>query len=130
MLVSANQQALDQLRPITEKIIGAAFQVSNTLGAGFLEKVYENALVHELRKRGLQVAQQQSINVAYDGVIVGEYIADLVVESCVLVELKAVKEFDPTHEAQCINYLKATGMRICLLINFGKPQVDFKRIVV
>lgn len=118
------------LNPLTEKIIGVAFQVSNTLGAGFLEKVYENALVHELRKQGLRVAQQQPIHVYYDGVVVGDYIADLVVEDCILVELKAAKEIDKAHEAQCINYLKATGLKICLLFNFGTPRIGYKRIVI
>lgn len=112
---------------ITEAIIGAAFHVSNAFGAGFLEKVYENALFHELRKRGLQIVQQQPIKIAYDGVIVGEYFADLVVEQRVIVELKAVKSLDPIHSAQCFNYLKATGIGVGLLLNFGQPQVEVKR---
>ena len=101
--------------------------MSNELGAGFLEKVYENALAHEIRKAGLQAEQQQPIQVHYDGVVVGDYVADLVVENAVLVELKAVKAFDNIHFAQCINYLKATGMQICLLINFGQPKIEIKR---
>ena len=99
------------------------------MGAGFLEKVYENALAHELRKLGICVEQQAAIEVRYDNVIVGDYVADLVVERSVLVELKAVKALDDVHFAQCMNYLKATGLKVCLLINFGFPKVQVKRIV-
>jgi GxxExxY protein len=125
-LSSDEQKEMDA---ITEKIIGCAYTVSNKLGAGFLEKVYENALAHETRKINLRVAQQHSITVKYDGVIVGEYAADLLVEDKVIVELKAVKNLDDVHVAQCLNYLKATGLHVCLLINFGKPKVEVKRIV-
>jgi GxxExxY protein len=123
-------QALEKLNPITEKIIGCAYAVSNTLGAGFLEKVYENALAHELRKAGLKVFQQQAIQVLYDGVVVGDYIADLLVEDCVVVELKAVKALDEIHQAQCLNYLKATGFHLCLLLNFGSRKVEVKRLAL
>ena len=119
----------NQLNRITEKIIDCAYTVSNGLGTGFLEKVYENALAHELQKEGLKVAQQHSIQVVYDGIVVGDYVADLLVEELVLVELKAVKELDEVHLAQCLNYLKASGLRICLLLNFGKPKVEIKRII-
>lgn len=115
---------------ITEKIIAGSYAVSNQLGCGFLEKVYENALSHELRKAGLRVCQQEPIKVYYDNIIVGEYIADLLIESLVLVELKAVRSFDDAHIAQCLNYLKAARLTICLLINFGKPRVEVKRIVL
>ena len=118
-----------ELNQITEKIIGCAYKVSNTLGSGFLEKVYENALAHELRKAGLRVVQQYGIQVYYDGIVAGEYAADLCVEDCVLIELKAVRTFDEVHMAQCLNYLKATDLRICLLINFGRPKVEIKRVV-
>lgn len=114
---------------ITEKIIGCAYMVANTLGAGFLEKVYENALAHEIRKTGLDVKQQSPITVYYDGVVVGEYVADLVVENEVIVELKSAKSLDNVHMAQCLNYLKATGRKVCLLINFGSPRIELKRIV-
>ena len=117
------------LNELTGEIIRCAFVVSNELGAGFLEKVYENALAHELRKGGLAVQQQKGIQVVYDGVVVGEYAADLVVNGSVIVELKAVKAFDKVHYAQCLNYLKATGTEVCLLINFGTPRVDVRRIV-
>ena len=119
-----------RLKAVTEKIIGCAFTVSNTLGVGFLEKVYENALVHEMRKSGLRVDQQKAIQVLYDGRTVGEYVADIVVEDLVLVELKVVKTFDEVHIAQCINYLKATKLPLCLLLNFAKPHVDIKRIAL
>ena len=114
---------------LTERIIGCAYAVANALGNGFLEKVYENALTHELRKRGLQVEQQRAIPVYYDQVAVGEYLADLLVQNTILVELKTVKNIEDIHKAQCIHYLKATGLQICLLINFGTPRVQIKRIV-
>jgi GxxExxY protein len=117
------------LNGITEKVIGCAFSVMNTLGVGFLEKVYENALAHEIRKCGLAVMQQKEINVYYDHVLVGVYIADLLVEDKVLVELKTVKALDDAHVAQCINYLHATGMSVCLLMNFARSKLEFRRVV-
>jgi GxxExxY protein len=114
---------------ISERIIGCAFTVANGLGAGFFEKVYENALAHELRKAGLSVEQQHGISVVYDGVVVGTYAADLLVENQVLVELKAVAALDSAHRAQCLNYLKATGMPLCLLLNFGRPRLEVKRLI-
>ena len=119
-----------ELNPVTEKIIGCAYTASNTLGAGFLEKVYENALTHELRKAGLRVTQQQPIQVWYDGMLVGEYFADLLVEDRIIVEIKAIKALEEAHWAQCLNYLKATGLRLCLLINFGNPRIQIKRIAL
>lgn len=122
----ADDVVIDQL---SERIIGGALCVQNTLGVGFLEKVYQNALTHELRKAGLSVSQQHGICVRYDGIVVGEYAADLLVEHAVLVELKAVRALDDVHRAQCLNYLKATGLRLCLLINFGNPSLQIKRLV-
>ena|SRR3989304_1101134 len=124
--MDADQRRLNE---ITEKIIGCAYQVANSLGCGFLEKVYENAVAHELRKAGLTTEQQRSIQVRYDGAVVGDYVADLLVEGSVLVELKAVKSLDDIHFSQCVNYLKATGLKVCLLINFGAPKVQIKRLV-
>jgi GxxExxY protein len=121
---------LAEFNALTERVIGCAFQVSNTLGCGFLEKVDANALAHELHKADLPVQQQVPIPVTYDGVTVGEYTADLVVDDRLIVELKVVKARDDIHVAQCINYLKATGFRLCLLINFGKPRVEIKRIAL
>jgi len=124
--MNADERGLNE---ITERVIGCAFVVANTLGNGFLEKVYENALAHELRKSGLSVEQQKSIKVNYDGIVVGDYVADLLVQDMVLVELKAVKSLDDIHLAQCLNYLRATGLKVCLLANFGTPKVQIKRIV-
>jgi GxxExxY protein len=117
----------DQLNELTRRIIGCAYTVANVLGCGFLEKVYENALAHELRKCGLKVAQQYAIPVYYDGTLVGDFAADLLVEDTVLLELKAAIEYHSVFTAQCLNYLKATGFSICLLINFGKSKVEIKR---
>jgi len=119
----------DRLNELSEKIIGAAFEVSNILGAGFLEKVYENALNVELNLRGLKTFQQAPLKVFYKNELVGDYIADILVEDEILVEVKTVKEFDEIHLAQCLNYLRITGLKLCLLINFSKPRVEIKRIV-
>jgi GxxExxY protein len=124
--MDANSRRLNE---ISNRVIKAALTVSNSLGVGFLEKVYENALAHQLRKAGLAVDQQKPIQVAYDGVIVGDYVADVVVGGDLLVEVKAVKALDAIHMAQCMNYLKATGMRLCMLLNFGNPKLQIKRIV-
>jgi GxxExxY protein len=109
-------------------IAGCAFAVSNGLGSGFLEKIYENALAHELRKAGLSVVQQHATIARYDGIVVGQYVADLLVESLVLVELKHARGIDDRHLAQCLNYLRVTGLPLCLLLNFGKPRVEIRRI--
>jgi GxxExxY protein len=113
---------------LTEKIIGAFFKVYNALGYGFPEKVYEKAMVLELAKLGLQVEQQKQVTVYYDGQVVGEYCADLVVNDVVIVELKAVQQLLAEHEAQLLNYLKATTIEVGLLLNFG-PKPTFKRKV-
>ncbi len=118
-----------EVNAITQKIIGCAYVVSNTLGIGFVEKVYENALAHALRKTGLQVVQQYPIAVSFDGVLVGEFAADLLVDSTVLVELKAVSMLMQEHMAQALNYLRATGLPVCLLINFGKPKIEIQRLL-
>jgi GxxExxY protein len=119
----------EELNNRTEKIIGCAFKVSNQLGPGFLEKVYENALVLELRKSGLDFEQQVPLKVKYEGIVVGDYNADLLIEKSILVELKAVTTLDKSHYAQCLNYLKATGLTLCLLLNFGTQKVQIKRII-
>lgn len=119
----------EELNKITEKIIGCAFKVSNTLGIGFVEKVYENSLVHEVLNTRLRVQQQHPICVFYDQKLVGEFFADLLVAEKVLVELKVVRSFDNTHMMQCLNYLRASGLPVCLLINFGRPKIEIKRIV-
>ena len=114
---------------LSAKVIGCAYTVANTLGCGFLEKVYENALAYELRKAGLSVEQQKPIQVRYQEIVVGDYVVDLLVEDSVLVELKVVKQFDEVHLAQCLNYLRASGLRVCLLINFGAPKLQIKRVI-
>jgi len=124
-----NTNSLDELNKVTEKIIHCAFQVSNTLGIGFLEKVYENSIAVELRDAGLTVQQQTPIQVMYKDNMVGDYSADLLVENSVLVKLKAVKILDDIHLAQCMNYLKVAGFKTCLLINFGTKHVQIKRII-
>lgn len=124
--MNADERRYEEL---TERIIGCAYRVSNELGCGFFENVYENAMVHELKKQGFFVEQQVRYKVFYDNVEVGEYIADLVVENDVLIELKAIKALEDVHTAQCINCLKATSLKICLLMNFGKPRVEIRRIV-
>ncbi len=111
---------------ITEKIIGAFFIVYKALGYGFLEKVYANALAVELRRVGLKVIQEAQISVYYQGVVVGEYFADLLVADKVIVEIKALKALAAEHEAQLLNYLRATPYEVGLLLNFG-PKSEYRR---
>ncbi|QOV91462.1 GxxExxY protein [Humisphaera borealis] len=117
-----------RLNQLTGAIIGCAFRVANRVRCGFFEKVDENALCVELRKAGLKFEQQARFAIMYDGVVVGEYVADLIVEHTVLLEVKAVKTLDEIHMAQCINYLSATGLPVCLLMNFVKPDLEYKRV--
>ena len=124
-----NTDERERLNALTSRVIGAAQKVSTVLGNGFLEKVYENALAVELRAQGIRVKQQDGIAVRYGEEIVGEYFADLTVEDRVIVELKAVRSLDSSHEAQCINYLKASGAPICLLLNFARPRLDVRRFI-
>jgi GxxExxY protein len=115
---------------LTEKILGAAFAVHNTLGSGFLEKVYENALVVELKKSAFEVVQQRAFPVKYSGVIVGDYCADLIVSGRVIVECKAIGGLEGAHEAQLLNYLRASRIQVGLLLNFGRPKLQYKRMVL
>ena len=115
---------------ITYIINGAVFEVNKVLGSGFLEKVYENALVVEMRKQGLKVEAQKPIPVFYKGESIGDYFADLLVEDKVIIELKTVERLDKAHEAQLINYLKATGVTIGLLVNFKHQKAEIKRMVL
>ena len=117
-----------ELDKITERIIGAAHKVSNALGVGFLEKVYENAHVHEMRKDGLSIIQQHPIKVVYDGIVVGDFFVDLLVENLILVELKAVSTLNDDHMMQALNYLRASELPACLLINFGTPRAQIRRL--
>lgn len=112
---------------ITQVVIGCAFDVMNELGAGFLESVYGKALLLALRQRGQKAEAQQPIKVTFRGECVGEFFADLVVDGKIIVELKAVKAIAPEHQAQVINYLKATGIEVGLLINFGNPRLEYRR---
>ncbi len=111
---------------ITSVIIASYYNVYNKLGYGFLEKVYENAVILELQKQGLNVKQQFPVKVYYDGQIVGEYFADLLVNDLVIIELKAAEQIIKAHEAQLVNYLKATNLEVGLILNFG-PKAEFKR---
>lgn len=117
------------INEITYKINGAVYEVNRVLGHGFLEKVYEKALLAELRERELQALSQVPISVTYKGALVGDYFADIIVEGEVLLELKSVKKLDKSHEAQILNYLKATGLSIGLLVNFTYPKAVIKRFV-
>jgi GxxExxY protein len=113
-------------KEITEKIIQAYYKVYNTMGYGFLEKIYENSLAIALRKSGLKVEQQKNIKVYFEAEEVGDYYADLLVENLVIIEVKAAKALAEEHEAQLVNYLKATSIEVGLLLNFGK-ETNFKR---
>ena len=115
---------------LTEKILAAAFKIQNSLGCGFLEKVYENALLVEFSRAGVPVEQQKALKVKYEGAVVGDYVADLVVDDRVIVECKATTHNDPVYEAQLLNYLKATGIRVGLLVNFGRPKIHYRRLIV
>ncbi|MFN3324751.1 MAG: GxxExxY protein [Bryobacteraceae bacterium] len=115
---------------LTGVVIGCAFEVANVLGAGFWEKVYERALHRELELRGLRAKPQVSFRVCYKGHFAGEYMADLVVEQRLLVEIKCVDRFANQHLAQCINYLRASGLTVALLINFQRPKLEWKRVLL
>jgi GxxExxY protein len=114
---------------LTESVLGAVFEVSNTLGAGFLEKVYQRALLRELRLRGIRAESEVSLPVSYKGQCVGEYFADILVADVLVIELKCAERLSNEHVAQCLNYLRASGRRFCLLVNFQKSKVEWKRIV-
>jgi GxxExxY protein len=117
------------INDITYAINGAVFEVNRVLGPGFLEKVYENALLIELRNQGLKAESQVPIKVLYKEDVVGEYLADILVEERVIVELKTVESLEKIHEAQLLNYLRATGIRLGLLVNFKHPKAEIKRLV-
>jgi GxxExxY protein len=116
------------LNSVSFKVNGCAFAVANQLWAGYLEKVYENALVHEMRKQGLRVVQQVPLDVLYDGVVVGHYIADVIVENCILIELKAVEAISDAHVAQALNYQTTTVLPLWLILNFSASQLGIKRV--
>jgi GxxExxY protein len=131
--VSRNNRALRREAPhheLTGKIIRAAMEVSNTLGCGFLEKVYENSLAIELQSAGISVRQQVPIRVLYHGHTVGDYCADMIVEGAVLIETKAAEVDNPIFVAQTLNYLRATSLPVGLILNFGRPKLSFRRLVL
>lgn len=115
---------------ITYRVIGLAMEVHNKLGAGFLEKVYENALMVALRREGIRAEQQVPIKIHFENVVVGDYVADILIEEKLILELKAVEAISAIHRAQVINYLKATGVRLALILNFGNPKLQHERLVL
>ncbi len=117
------------LSDLTDKIISAAYDVHNQLGFGFAEKVYENAMMIKVTAKGLKASQQVPISVFFEGKLVGEYFTDMLVEDAIIVELKAVSDVLKAHEAQLINYLKATGKKVGLLINFGEKLKIVRRVL-
>jgi GxxExxY protein len=121
-----DRQSLDALAEIA---IGAAYEVANTLGCGFIEKVYERALARELMLRGISVETQAPIIVRYKGESVGAYRADILIDGWLIIELKCADQFANEHLAQTLNYLKATGLRLALMINFQRPKVEWRRVV-
>jgi len=128
--MDANSDALPAgCEPISRRVIGCAFEVSKSLGSGFLESVYEKALCIELAAQGIEFQRQVVFDVRYKGQVAGSFAADLVVARSLLVELKAVRCFAPEHEAQVINYLRATGLHVALLLNFGSPRLQVRRLV-
>jgi GxxExxY protein len=124
-----NEEERESLNELATKVIGAVYEVSNILGVGFLEAVYERALVKELRLRGISARRQVPVRVKYKDEIVGKYRADILVEGRLIIEVKCAEGFANEHMAQCINYLKATDLNLCLIVNFKKPKAVWKRIV-
>jgi len=118
----------EELNDLSRRVLGAAFVVSNTLGVGFREKIYENALCHELQKQGVRVRKQVPIQVFYDDVVVGDFITDVLVEDVLLLEIKRADAIHEDHLAQALNYLSATGLPLCLILNFGTAKVGIKRV--
>ena len=115
--------------PLSKRVIGCAIEVSRSLGCGFAEKVYENALMVELVRSGVRAQQQKAVLVHYRGTVVGDYVVDILVEEGLLVEVKALDRFSPMHDAQLMNYLRATGCPVGLLLNFGRTQLGIRRLV-
>jgi len=124
---SSTEAYANPASPLTREVIGCAMKIHRTLGPGFLESVYQQALCHELAKGGIAAVSQKPIPVLYDGVVVGDFFADLAIEDSLIIELKAVEKLAPIHEVQTVNYLTATGIDTGLLINFGGSSLEFKR---
>ncbi len=125
-----NANTKEQLDALSSRIIASAFSVSNSVGAGFPEKVYENAMAVDFRSTGIRYVQQPTYFVRHRAEVVGEFVPDLVAEDAVIVEIKALNSLNEIHHAQCMNYLRVTGLRLALLINFGLPRVELKRVVM
>ena len=125
-----NADENERLNSLTERVLGAIFEVSNVLGAGFLEKVYRRSLLRELALRGIRARSEVSFPVKYKGNTVGEYFADIVVEDLLVVELKCADRLTSEHTAQCLNYLRASSLGLCLLVNFQSPKVEWKRLIL
>ncbi len=117
-------------KDLAYQVIGLAMEVHSGLGYGFLEKVYENALMVLFRREGIQAKQQSPINVFFEGQIVGDYFSDILVEDKIIVELKSVEKIIDVHKAQALNYLRATGLRLAILLNFGKERLEYERLVL
>lgn len=120
----------EELENLTASIIGAAFEVANTLGHGFLETVYRKAMVRELSIKGLSVGEEVPFDVTYKEATLGRYYCDLLVEKTVVVELKAIEGLNSSHVGQVLNYLKASGLHVGLLFNFGRPRLEYKRVLL
>ncbi len=125
-----NADKRELINDLPERELGAVFEVANTLGAGFLEKVYERALLRELKLRGIAAVSQAPFSIVYKEQCVGEYFAHILVDNVLVVELKCVDRLGNEHMAQCLNYLRASGITLCLLVNFQKPTVEWKRVVL
>ena len=115
---------------MTRNVLAAAFEVSNQLGAGFLERVYQNALLVELKIRGISTQNEVPLNVSYKGHEVGRYVADMIVDGCLIIEVKAIENLSRSHVGQTLNYLRATGNKLALLINFGRSRLQYQRVIL
>ena len=128
--MNAKMSLSEEVESLTASIIGAAFEVSNTLGHGFLEIIYRKALVYELSMRGLSVGEEVPIDVIYKEAKLGRYYCDLLIEKTIVVELKAIDRLSSPHIGQLLNYLKAVGLHVGLLFNFGRPSLEYRRVLL
>jgi GxxExxY protein len=117
-------------KDLSYKIVGLAMQIHSELGFGFLEKVYENSMMVLFRRENIMAKQQAPISVSFEGEIVGDYYADILIEDKIILELKAIEKITDAHKAQVLNYLKATGLKLAIIINFGKQRLEYERIVL
>jgi GxxExxY protein len=117
-------------KDLSYKIVGLAMQIHSELGFGFLEKVYENSMMVLFRRENIMAKQQAPISVSFEGEIVGDYYADILIEDKIILELKTIEKITDAHKAQALNYLKATGLKLAIIINFGKQRLEYERIVL